>query len=119
MAESRITQQEIYQGVYPTVFKKIDKTDVTVNPFRAYKSWTVLSSSSSGSLLPLNGIYSDPVYLPALGSELTFNDLKNVDGSLQVVTYFSINHLFYKYKDQPSKTYGATNLNKTNHLFFK
>ena len=119
MAESRITQQETYQGVYPTVFKKIDKTDVTVNPFRAYKSWTVLSSSSSGSLLPLNGIYSDPVYLPALGSELTFNDLKNVDGSLQVVTYFSINHLFYKYKDQPSKTYGATNLNKTKKYLYQ
>ena len=119
MAKSRISQQEIYRGVYPTVFKKIDKTDVTINPFMAYKTWTILSGSSTGSVLPLNGIYIDPDYLPALGSELTFNDLRNVNNSLQSVTYFSINHLFYKYKGQPAKTYGPTDLTRTKKYLYQ
>jgi len=99
MAESRITsEQDTYQGIYPSVFKKIDAADVMVNSFPAYKSWTFTSGSATSSCLPLIGIYTDTTTLPAIGSELTFNDVKNIDESLQSVTYFSINHLFYKWK---------------------
>ena len=75
MAESRIINTETYQGLYPTVFKKIDSSDVSVNPFKAYKSWSIYSGSSTSSALPLNGVYTDINNLPALGSELTYNDL--------------------------------------------
>ena len=37
---------------------------------------------------------------------------------MQSVTYFSINHLFYKRKKEPANTFGPTNLNRTKkHLY--
>jgi hypothetical protein len=121
MAESRLitNDQDTYQGIYPTVFKKIDISDVMVNSFPAYKSWTFISGSATSSCLPLVGIYTDTEYLPALGSELTYNDAKNVDDSLQSVTYFSINHLFYKWKSQPLNTFGPTDLNRTKKYLYQ
>jgi hypothetical protein len=96
MAESKIQEQDTYVGLYPTVFKRIDSTDVKVSPFQTYKSWMVVSGSVTSSALPLQAIYSDVNVLPALGSELTYNDASNIDGTLQTLTYFSVNHLFYK-----------------------
>ena len=119
MAESRMTYNEIgYVGPTPTVFKKIDSSDVTVNPFQSFKTWTVYSGSATSSALPLIAIYSDTTNLPALGSELTLNDAANVDGTLQTITYFSVNHQYYKYKKYPAQTFGPTNLNQTKkHLY--
>jgi hypothetical protein len=119
MAETRITNQDTYQGVYPTVFKKIDQSDISINPFQAYKTWNIISGSSTGSMLPLIGIYSNINNLPALGTNLTYNDAVNIDGTLQTISYFSINHLFYKNKKEPSKTYGPTNLNLTKKYLFQ
>ena len=117
MTDSKlINNQETYQGLYPTVFKKVDTADIMISPFLAHKSWAFGSGSSTSSLLPLNAIYTD--VLPALGSELTYNDAANIDGSLQAVIYYSINHLYYKYKNEPSKTYGPTDLIRTQkHLY--
>lgn len=106
-----------YVGVYPSVFKKIDTSDVKVNPFPAYKSWTFYSGSATSSVLPLQGVYTN--ILPALGSELTYNDAANVDSSLQSVTYFSVNHLYYKNKSEPAKTYGPTDLNRTKKALYQ
>ena len=118
MAESRLSNNEnTYVGTYPTVFKKIDPTDVALNPFQVYKSWTVISGSSTSSMMPLNAIYSDQ--LPALGSELVYNDAANINGSLQTVIYNSINHLYYKYKNDPYKSYGPTDLNRTTKALFE
>lgn len=120
MAQSKLQNTDNpYQGSYPSVFKKIDTTDVQINPFQSFKSWTVYSSSLTSSILPLNGVYTDINNLPALGTTLTFNDAANIDGSLQSVTYFSINHLFYKYKNQPYNTFGPTNLNRTNKFLYE
>jgi len=96
MAESKLKTQIAYTGPSPTVFKGIRNSDVTVNPFQTYKAWSVISGSDTGSVLPLTAIYSDINSLPPLGSELTYNDAKNIDNSLQSITYFSINHLYYK-----------------------
>jgi hypothetical protein len=120
MPETRIidNEQDTYYGVYPTVFKKIDSSDVKSSPFQVYKSWTFYSGSVTSSALPLIGIYSDIDNLPALGSELTYNDAANIDGSLQSITYFSVNHMYYKFKTQPMNTFGPTDLNRTKkHLF--
>ena len=107
-----------YQGIYPSVLKKIDQSDVSIIPFQVYKTWTVLSGSATSSALPLQAIYSNIDYLPALGSELTYNDSSNIDGSLQTITYYSINHLFYKYKTSPMKTYGPTDLTRTKKYLY-
>jgi len=120
MAQLKIQNIEnTYQGVYPTVFKKIDISDVKINPFRSYKSWTFYSGSATSSALPLQGIYSDINVLPILDTELVYNDAANTDGSLQSVTYFSINHLYYKHKMDPSKTYGPTDLTRTKKTLFQ
>ena len=120
MAQSKLQNTDNpYQGSYPSVFKKIDTTDVQINPFQSYKTWTVYSGSLTSSILPLQGIYTNTNVLPALGSSLTYNDAANIDGSLQSITYFSINHLFYKYKNQPYNTLGPTDLNKTKKLLFE
>jgi len=111
------TRDDVYKGVYPSVFKKIDISDVTVNAFQSYKSWTVYSGSATSSILPLQGVYTN--ILPALGSELTYNDAANIDGSLQSVTYYSINHLYYKNKLEPFKTYGPTDLTRTKKSLFQ
>ena len=120
MAEIKIQNNEIlYQGVYPTVFKKLEQSDVNVDTFQVFKQWTILSGSSTASLLPLQGIYSDINALPILGSELTYNDAANIDGSLQSITYFSINHLYYKYKSNPAQTYGPTDIVRTKKFLFQ
>lgn len=120
MAESRLNnQQDTYQGVYPSIFKKVDINDVSVNTFQVYKSWSFISGSATSSALPLIGIYSDINTLPALGTELTYNDAMNIDDSLQTITYFSINHLFYRWKNEPLKTYGPTDLNRTKKYLFQ
>ena len=119
MAEAKINNEISYQGIYPTVFKKIDASDVMINPFQVFKSWSAASGSSTSSLLPLTAIYSDINVLPALGSELTYNDAMNIDGSLQTIIYHSINHLFYKYKGQPNNTYGPTDLTRTQKYLYQ
>lgn len=109
--------QSSYLGAYPTVFKKIDVSDVRMNSFQSYKKWIIMSGSTTSSALPLNGIYSN--LLPALETELTYNDASNIDGSLQSVTYYSINHLFYKNKKDPTLTYGPTDLTKTSKFLYQ
>lgn len=78
-----------------------------------------MSGSATSSCLPLQGIYTSRSILPAIDSELTFNDVKNIDGSLQSVTYWSVEHLFYKYKSNPVNTFGPTNLNNTKKQLFE
>jgi hypothetical protein len=120
MAESKIKNiEQSYQGIYPTVFKKIDGADVMINPFQVFKTWTIISGSATSSALPLQAIYSDINYLPALGSELTFNDAKNIDDSLQSISYWSINHLYYKHKESPALTFGPTDLNRTKKTLYQ
>ena len=110
---------DIYQGINPTVFKKVDPSDVSSNPFQSYKLWTFYSGSATSSCLPLVGIYSNPNNLPALDSDVAYNSASNVDGSLKSVTYFSINHLFYKNKSEPYNTFGPTNLNRTSKFLYQ
>ena len=106
-----------YEGLYPTTLKKVDQTDVSINSFQVYKKWTFVSGSATSSALPLTAIYTNTI--PTLQTELSYNDASNIDGSLQTVIYYSLNHLFYRYKDDPFKSYGPTNLAKTKKVLFE
>lgn len=107
-----------YRGVAPTVFKKINPTDYSVNPFNAYKEFIFYSSSAlSENYNPLQAIYVEG--LPNISSSKTFNDAINSDGSYQFSIYNSINQLFYKRKDQPSKTHGPTDLNRSPKFLYE
>ena len=90
-----------------SVFKPIQPENINIIPYDVHKTWTILSGSSTSSCLPLVGIYSDKKNLPAIGSELTYNDAKNIDNSLQTISYFSINHMFYKRKQTPWNSYNS------------
>jgi len=119
MAETKLSNNDLNeQSTYPTVFKKINTTDVNMSTFQSHKNWTIFSGSATSSVTPLIGIYPGTV-LPALGTELTYNDASNIDGSLQTVTYWGINHLFYKYKSEPYKTYGPTDLTRITKILFQ
>ena len=109
--------KEPYKGNYPTVFKKVDLGDTKITPFNAYKRFTFLSGSENTSATALQGVYTNT--LPLIGTELTYNDATNLDGSLQSVTYYSINHLYYKRKEEPSKTFGPTDLNRTHKFLYQ
>ena len=117
MGESNIQHKEFDRSTIPTVFKNIDSSDCTVTPFIVNKTWTILSGSSTASCLPLTAIYTDINYLPALGTELIYNDDKNIDGSLQSVTYFSINKLFYKNKQNLYNQLGSDDINLNRTLY--
>jgi hypothetical protein len=120
MSNSQLAYQpDPYDGIYPTVFKRVEQNDISYEPFRVYKTWTVSNSDSTSSMLPLRAIYSNPNILPALGTSLTYNDASNIDNSLQTITYYSINHLFYKYKTQPYNTFGPTDLTKCKKFLFE
>ena len=119
MAQTKLSTDSYfkYDGVYPSVFRNIDSADINTNTFQVNKTWTILSGSITSSALPLNAVYT--TVLPFLNTQLTINDAANIDGSLQTVTYFSINHLFYKYKNQPALTFGPTNITQTKKFLYQ
>jgi hypothetical protein len=119
MSETRIDDNDINEGLYPEVFKKIDTADIQINPFQAHKTFTVSSGSVTSSILPLQGVYTDINNLPAIDSNLAYNSASNMDGSLQSIIYFSTNHLFYKRKNEPTHTFGPTNLNRTSKFLYE
>lgn len=100
------------------IYKGINPADVNITPYFSYKKWTITSGSSTSSCLPLTAIYSNKKNLPALGTELTYNDAKNIDNSLQTITYYSINNLFYTNKFD-YKTLGPDNINKTKKFLYQ
>ena len=118
MPNDIINLDSIYSDESATVFKSIDIDDVNLTPFLSHKSWTITSGSATSSVLPLTAIYSDISDLPPIGTELTYTNLKNIDNSLQTVTYFSVNHLFYKRKDQ-FNSFGNSNLNQIKKFLYQ
>jgi len=106
-----------YYGAPPTVLKKINPTDYKVNQFEANKTFSFTSASAeSNNFLPLLGIYQKT--LPNVSAS-SFTAPLNSDGSYQFQTYYSINHLFYQYKNEPTKTYGPTDLNKISKFLYQ
>jgi hypothetical protein len=107
-----------YYGTPPTVFKKVDPINYKVNQFEANKTFSFTSASAeSNNFTPLLGIYERT--LPNVSASVTFTAPINSNGIYQFQTYYSINHLFYKYKNEPTKTYGPTDLNKTSKFLYQ
>lgn len=108
---------ESYNGIYPSVFKRVDEADSKKTPFQVYKQFTFTSASPTSSALPLEAFYT--ANKPALGTTLSYPTQTNADGSLRIITYFSIDHLFYKRKSEPSKTFGQTDLTRTEKYLYE
>lgn len=103
----------------PIAYHRVNKSDIGIESFDSHKTFICVSGSSTASCLPLNAVFSSRTFLPALGSELTFNDSKNIDDSLQTVIYYSLDHLFYRRRYQPSKTTGFADISRTTKNFFQ
>jgi len=113
---STINLLENVDRVTAKTYNRVKQSDVTVNPFIANKTWTFYSGSDTGSALPLQGIYTENV--PGIGSTVPFNDATNIDGSYQVITYYSVNHLFYNKKSKPYNCFGQNDINRTNKFLY-
>ena len=113
------SNSNVYKGVMPTVFKKIEPSDFKVNPFLAHKQFIFTSASANVD----NYIVSYASYinnLPEISSSVptTPNWPKNIDGSYHFSVYQSINQLYYKRKGEPFKVHGPSDLNRTKkHLY--
>jgi len=99
------------------VFKSLDKSDVRLTPFRAYKQW----SGSDHYTLYVADYSTVPQYLQSDPTDINFdqgnipltsNEATTADGKYERVVHKSIDHLFYRrYKTNPKATFGGGNIN--------
>ena len=100
------------------VFTGIDRSDININPFYAYKKWNVNYGSDTSSVLPLEAIYSDPYSILTRRLPGTFGIPTNINNSLQTITYYSINHLFYKRKNT-YHTFGPDDITRVKKFLYQ
>ena len=102
-------------GTHPQVFKRVDRSDTKITPIQINKSFTMRSGSTSDNHLALyaNYVGSIPEINPFTNEAYFFNSnldsafRKNPDNdSYAFNIYYSINHLFYKYKNDAYKNHG-------------
>jgi len=99
------------------VFKSLDKSDVRLTPFRAYKQW----SGPTDYTLYVADYSTVPQYLQSDPTDINFdqgntpltqNEATTADGKYQRVVHKSIDHLFYRYyKTNPKGSFGGGNIN--------
>lgn len=111
-----INDIDTLNGPSPSVFNRIKQSDVSIQAFPAYKQWTFYSGSSTSSAMPLQAIYEST--LPDLNSSV-YTGPTNIDGSYQFNIYNSINHLFYKYKNQPYNCFGQNDISRTKKFLYQ
>jgi len=114
---STINLLETIDRTFVTPYNRIRQNDITVTPFKAYRTWTFTSASDSSYVTPLRAIHVNG--LPAIGSNVVFNNATNPNGSYQFIIYNSLNHLFYRRAGEPYNTFGQNNVSKTTKLLFQ
>jgi len=114
---STINLLETIDRTFATPYNRIRQNDVTVNPFKAYRTWTFNSASNSSYVTALRAIHVNG--LPAISSSIPFNDATNVNGSYQFSIYDSLDHLFYRRSGEPYNTFGQNNANLTTKILFE
>jgi hypothetical protein len=114
---STINLLETIDRSFATPYNRIRQNDVTVNPFKAYRTWTFNSASNSSYVTALRAIHVNG--LPAISSSIPFNDATNVNGSYQFSIYDSLDHLFYRRSGEPYNTFGQNNANLTTKILFE
>lgn len=102
---------------FATPYSRVRSNDISVNPFKAHRTWTFNSSSNSSYVTALRAIHIDG--LPAINSNVPFNDATNANESYQFSIYDSINHLFYRRSGEPYNTFGQNNPTLTTKILFE
>ena len=111
---STINLLETIDRTFATPYNRIRQNDVTVNPFKAYRTWTFNSASNSSYVTALRAIHVNG--LPPISSSVSFNDATNANGSYQFSIYNSLDHLFYRRSGEPYNTFGQNNANLTTKI---
>ena len=116
-------------GTHPQVFKRVDRSDTKITPIQINKSFTMRSGSTYDNHLALyaNYVGSIPEINPFTNEAYFFNSnldsafRKNPDNdSYAFNIYYSINHLFYKYKNDAYKNHGLmTPLDKSTKILYQ
>jgi hypothetical protein len=114
---STINLLETIDRTFATPYNRIRQNDVTVNPFKAYRTWTFNSASNSSYVTALRAIHVNG--LPPISSSVSFNDATNANGSYQFSIYNSLDHLFYRRSGEPYNTFGQNNANLTTKILFE
>ena len=99
---------------YATAYNRVRQSDVTVNPFKAYRTWTFYSGSDSSYVNPLRAVHVNGT--PDITVSNTY--ATNEDGSYQFNIYNSLEHLFYRRADQPYNSFGQ-NTPQTKKIIFQ
>lgn len=100
-----------------SVYKNISPADISVTPFKLYKSWTVTETASiSGSGVTVyDGLYIPPTV--ELGNSYIQPYLPTTtDGKYQFIIHNSINHLFYRDYYNSSNIFGSYSSNQKRYL---
>ena len=114
---STINLLETIDRSFATPYSRVQSNDITVNPFKAHRTWTFNSASNSSYVTALRAIHVNG--LPAINSNVPFNDATNANGSYQFIIYDSIDHLFYRRSGEPYNTFGQNNANLTTKILFE
>lgn len=112
---STIDLLETINREFVTGYNRVRQNDITVNPFKAYRTWTFYSGSDSSYVNPLEAVHVNG--LPDITSTNTY--ATNQDGSYQFNIYNSLEHLFYRRADEPYNTFGQNNANYTTKIIFE
>ncbi len=102
-------------GTYPQVFKRVGQSDTKITPIQLNKTFTMRSGSLDDNHLSLEANYVPeiPEINPFTNEAYYFNQQlfnpfgkNHQNGSFPFNIYYSINHLFYKHKDNALQTHG-------------
>jgi hypothetical protein len=92
-----------------SVFKKIDSNDNTITPFDVHKEFvlTATSYSSSFGAQILGATYHSYSFGDPIHGKPIQQELQNLNGTYKSTIYDSVNHLYYKSPNDPSKNFGG------------
>ena len=91
------------------------------NNFQFLGLWICVCCALQGYFAAkLMGLFSTQrISFPTRGDAVPYDNTRNIDGSLRTITYYAINNLIYKRKDQPYDTYGGTDLKYTKKALYQ
>lgn len=99
-----------------SVYYPIRPTDFRVTPFDAYKEYTVTSASYSASAYKV--YKAIPRGKPAPIGSLINDDVENFDGVYRSVVWSNIDHMYYLWPYDASRTFEHINQTKTHKQLF-
>ena len=94
------------------IFKKIDPSDYTITPFKANKQYTISDENASANGLSVrqgqyisSSFYAGDAWWDAAVTQAT--EPTSSDGAYERTTWAQIYNLYYRYADDPMRSFGS------------